>query len=157
MKCVLKILLPIFVTSSRYIEKTVMEFEPKIVALLCNWCSYTGADLVRTARTKYAPNVRIIRVMCCSHIDPSFVLKAFKEGADGVIIAGCHPAECHYNEGSHKIMKRIPLIKELLKQMGINDKRLRFEWVSASEGTKFAEIVNKMTEEVRALGPFKVS
>lgn len=133
-----------------------MAFEPKILAILCNWCSYTGADLAGTSRIKYAPNVRIVRVMCSGRVDPTFVLKAFKEGADGVLIAGCHPGDCHYNEGNYKTMRRFPLLHELCAQLGINKKRIRLEWVSAAEGNRFAEIVNEMTEEVRRLGAFSV-
>ena len=130
-----------------------MSFEPKIVGFLCNWCSYTGADLAGTSRIKYAPNVRVIRVMCSGRVDPTFVLKAFKEGADGVLIAGCHPGDCHYQEGNYKCLRRYFLLKEVIKGFGINENRLRLEWVSASEGERFAEVVNKFTDQIRALGP----
>ena len=130
-----------------------MSFEPKIVGFLCNWCSYTGADLAGTSRIKYAPNVRVIRVMCSGRVDPTFVLKAFREGADGVLIAGCHPGDCHYQEGNYKCLRRYFLLKEVLKGFGINEHRLRLEWVSASEGERFAEVVNDFTEQIRALGP----
>jgi len=130
-----------------------MSFEPKIVGFLCNWCSYTGADLAGTTRIKYAPNVRVIRVMCSGRVDPTFVLKAFKEGADGVLIAGCHPGDCHYQEGNYKCLRRYFLLKEVIKGFGINENRLRLEWVSASEGERFAEVVNKFTDQIRALGP----
>jgi F420-non-reducing hydrogenase iron-sulfur subunit len=133
-----------------------MTFEPKIVGFLCNWCSYTGADLAGTSRIKYAPNVRIIRVMCSARIDPTFVLKALHNGADGVLICGCHPGDCHYSEGNYKMMRRYPLLKRLLADYGIEDQRVRLEWVSASEGQRFADIVNDMTERVRALGPSPV-
>lgn len=129
------------------------EFEPKIVGFLCNWCSYTGADLAGTSRKKYAPNVRVIRVMCSGRVEPSFVLKAFREGADGVIILGCHPGDCHYAEGNYKTMRRYPLLKKVLKQFGLEDGRLRLDWVSASEGDRYAQVVNEMTEQVRKLGP----
>ncbi|MFB3896357.1 MAG: hydrogenase iron-sulfur subunit [bacterium] len=129
------------------------EFEPKIVGFLCNWCSYTGADLAGTSRKKYAPNVRVIRVMCSGRMEPSFVLKAFREGADGVIILGCHPGDCHYAEGNYKTMRRYPLLKKVLKQFGLEDGRLRLDWVSASEGDRYAQVVNEMTETVRKLGP----
>jgi F420-non-reducing hydrogenase iron-sulfur subunit len=129
-------------------------FEPKIVGFLCNWCSYTGADLAGTARIKYAPNIRVIRVMCSGRVDPTFVLKALEQGADGVLIAGCHPGDCHYQEGNYKALRRFMLLKRLLKDFNIEDDRVRLEWVSASEGERFAEIVNDMTEKVRALGPF---
>jgi F420-non-reducing hydrogenase iron-sulfur subunit len=133
-----------------------MTFEPKIVGFLCNWCSYTGADLAGTSRIQYAPNVRIIRVMCSARIDPTFVLKALHDGADGVLICGCHPGDCHYSEGNYKMMRRFPLLKSLLADYGIDDERVRLEWVSASEGQRFADIVNDMTERVRALGPSPV-
>ncbi len=131
-----------------------MVFEPKIVGFLCNWCSYAGADLAGTSRMAYAPNVRPIRVMCSGRVDPTFVIKAFLEGADGVLVAGCHPpSDCHYQEGNLKAMRRVPLLKKMLKQLGIEEGRLRLEWVSASEGEKYARVVNEFTEQVRALGP----
>ena len=130
-----------------------MRWEPKIVGFLCNWCSYRGADLAGTARIKYAPNVRIIRVMCSARIEPAFILKAFQAGADGVMVLGCHPGDCHYQEGNYKTMRRMPLLKKLLAQMGIEEDRVRLEWVSASEGERFATLVNEITEKVRALGP----
>jgi F420-non-reducing hydrogenase iron-sulfur subunit len=130
-----------------------MNFEPTIVGFLCNWCSYTGADLAGTSRIQYAPNVRVIRVMCTARIDPTFVLKALRDGADGVLICGCHPGDCHYSEGNYKMMRRFPLLKRLLDEYGIEPERVRLEWVSASEGQRFADIVNDMTERVRALGP----
>ena len=133
-----------------------MSFEPTIVGFLCNWCSYTGADLAGTSRIHYAPNVRIIRVMCSARIDPTFVLKALHDGADGVLICGCHPGDCHYSEGNYKMMRRYPLLKKLLADYGIEQERVRLEWVSASEGQRFADIVNDMTERVRALGPSPV-
>jgi F420-non-reducing hydrogenase iron-sulfur subunit len=128
-------------------------FEPRIVGFLCNWCSYTGADLAGTSRKKYAPNVRVIRVMCSGRVEPTFILKAFREGADGVIILGCHPGDCHYAEGNYKTMRRYPLLKKVIKQFGLEDGRLRLDWVSASEGDRFAQVVNEMTEQVRKLGP----
>jgi F420-non-reducing hydrogenase iron-sulfur subunit len=133
-----------------------MKFEPTIVGFLCNWCSYTGADLAGTSRIQYAPNVRVIRVMCSARIDPTFVLKALHDGADGVLICGCHPGDCHYSEGNYKMMRRFPLLKKLLADYGIEEDRVRLEWVSASEGQRFADIVNDMTERVRALGPSPV-
>jgi F420-non-reducing hydrogenase iron-sulfur subunit len=133
-----------------------MSFEPKIVGFLCNWCSYAGADLAGTSRIHYAPNVRIIRVMCSARVDPTFVLKALHDGADGVLICGCHPGDCHYSEGNYKAMRRFPLLKQLLADYGIEDERVRLEWVSASEGKRFADIVDDMTERVRALGPSHV-
>lgn len=134
-----------------------MSFEPKIIGFLCNWCSYTGADLAGVSRIKSAPNVRIVRTMCSGRVDPSFILKAFQLGADGVVVMGCHLGDCHYQEGNYKTIRRIPFLKRLIKDFGIDPRRLRLEWVSASEGDRFAEIVNEMTKEIRALGPLKLS
>jgi len=131
-----------------------MSFEPKIVGILCNWCSYAGADLAGTARISYAPNLRIVRVMCSGRVEPSFVLEALRSGADGVLIAGCHPGDCHYQAGNYKTLRRQALLKTVLGQLGVEPERVRLEWVSASEGDRFARIVNEMTEQVRALGPF---
>src|SRR4030043_1671006 len=110
------------------------KFEPRLVGFLCNWCSYTGADLAGTARMTYAPNLRIIRVMCTGRVDPQFVLKAFRAGADGVLISGCHPGDCHYKEGNIKALRRHRLLSRMLGQFGIEPERFRLEWVSASEG-----------------------
>jgi F420-non-reducing hydrogenase iron-sulfur subunit len=128
-------------------------FEPRIVAFLCNWCSYTGADLAGTSRKKYKSNVVAIRVMCSGRVDPEFVLKAFREGADGVLVCGCHPGDCHYINGNHKTAGRYPMVKKLLEQFGIDPRRFRLEWVSASEGDRYAQVVNETIETVRALGP----
>ncbi len=128
-------------------------FEPKIVGFLCSWCSYRGADLAGTSRLNYAPNLRVIRVMCSGRIEPLFVIKAFKEGADGVLICGCHPGDCHYSEGNYKVMRRVPPLKKMLEQFGIEPERLRVEWVSAAEGERFAEIVNNFTQQITQLGP----
>lgn len=133
-----------------------MSYEPTIVAFLCNWCSYTGADLAGTSRMKYASNVRIIRVMCSGRVDPTFVLSAFKEGADGVLICGCHPGDCHYHEGNYKCLRRYHLLQKYIQQMGLDKDRLRLEWISASEGRQFAELVDSYTETVRNLGPCKM-
>ncbi len=130
-----------------------MSFEPKIVGFCCNWCSYRGADMAGTARMKCAPNVRIVRVMCSGRVDPVFVLKAFKEGADGVLILGCHPGDCHYAEGNYKAARRIPLLKKMLEQFGIEGDRVRLDWVSASEGDRFTKIINEVTEKIKKLGP----
>jgi F420-non-reducing hydrogenase iron-sulfur subunit len=130
-----------------------MSFEPKIVGLLCNWCTYTGADLAGTSRMKYAPNVRVVRVMCSGRMDPTFVLKAFREGADGVFMGGCHPGDCHYQDGNMKTMRRIPLLKRLLVQLGIEPGRLRLEWISASEGERYKTTINEFVEQIRELGP----
>ena len=131
------------------------DFEPKIVAFLCNWCSYRGADLAGTSRIKCAANVRAIRVMCSGRVEPAFVLRAFELGADGVLILGCHPGDCHYAEGNYKALRRMELLKRTLAQLGIEPDRFSLDWVSASEGDRFSHIVNDMTEKVRALGPFK--
>ncbi|MFC2022921.1 hydrogenase iron-sulfur subunit [Chloroflexota bacterium] len=134
-----------------------MSFEPKIVGLLCKWCSYAGADLAGTARKKYAPNVRLVRVMCTGRVEPTFILKALEKGADGVLIAGCHPGDCHYVEGNYKALRRFMLLKKMLAQMGVAEERVRLEWVSASEGDRFAAIVSDMTEKIRELGPFPLN
>jgi F420-non-reducing hydrogenase iron-sulfur subunit len=131
------------------------DFEPKIVAFLCNWCSYRGADLAGISRIKCAANVRAIRVMCSGRVEPAFILRAFELGADGVLVLGCHPGDCHYAEGNYKALRRMTLLKRTLKQLGIEEDRFCLDWVSASEGDRFAHIVNNMTEKVRALGPFK--
>jgi F420-non-reducing hydrogenase iron-sulfur subunit len=128
-------------------------FEPKIVAFCCNWCSYAGADLAGTSRMQYAPNIRVIRVMCSGRVNPLFVIKALSIGADGVLVLGCHPGDCHYIEGNYKTMRRIPLLKKMLKQLGIEEERVRLEWVSASEGAKFAEVTNGFTQDIKNLGP----
>jgi len=133
-----------------------MSYEPTIVAFLCNWCSYTGADLAGTSRMKYASNVRIIRVMCSGRVDPTFVLSAFKEGADGVLICGCHPGDCHYHEGNYKCLRRYHLLQKYIQQMGLDKDRLRLEWISASEGRQFAELVDSYTETVKNLGPCRI-
>lgn len=133
-----------------------MAFEPKIIGFLCNWCSYTGADLAGVSRIKSAPNVRVIRTMCSGRVDPAFILKAFQLGADGVVVMGCHLGDCHYQEGNYKTIRRIPFLKRLVAGFGIDARRLRLEWVSASEGDRFAEVVNEFTEEIRTLGPLKL-
>ena len=128
-------------------------FEPKIVAFCCNWCSYAGADLAGTSRMQYPSAIRIIRVMCSGRVSPFFILKALSVGADGVLVLGCHPGDCHYIEGNYKTMRRIPLLKKMLKQLGIEEERVRLEWVSASEGAKFAEVTNSFTQSIKNLGP----
>jgi F420-non-reducing hydrogenase iron-sulfur subunit len=130
-------------------------FEPKIVGFLCNWCSYRAADLAGTARIKHAPNVRIIRVMCSGRVDPTFILKALALGADGVMVAGCHPGECHYLEQNYKAMRRFHMIKHLLGQMGLEDARVRLVWASAAEGQQLADAIDKLVEDVRQLGPLR--
>jgi F420-non-reducing hydrogenase iron-sulfur subunit len=125
----------------------------KIVAFLCRWCSYAGADLAGVSRIKYSPNVLPIKVPCSARMDPELVLKAFSEGADGVLFAGCHPGDCHYLRGNYKALRRFKLLKKYVTQMGIEDDRLRLEWISASEGSRYAEVVNEMSAEVAKLGP----
>ncbi len=128
-------------------------FEPRIVAFFCNWCTYLAADSAGISRFKYAPNIRVIRVMCSGRIDPQFILDAFARGADGVLIGGCHPNDCHYQEGNYKCLRRFELLKRVVKEMGIEDDRLRLEWISAAEADRLRTVVNDMTEKVRALGP----
>ncbi|MCD5408950.1 hydrogenase iron-sulfur subunit [Candidatus Bipolaricaulota bacterium] len=132
-------------------------FEPRIVAFLCRWCSYAGADLAGTSRIKYPPNIVPIRVPCSGRVDPQWVLDAFERGADGVLIGGCHPGDCHYVSGNYKARRRIYLLKKILPELGIEPERVRLEWVSASEGQKFAQVVAVFVEELRALGPRSVT
>ncbi|KAA0007396.1 MAG: hydrogenase iron-sulfur subunit [Thermoplasmata archaeon] len=132
-----------------------MSFEPKIVAFLCNWCAYAGADLAGVSRLKYPANIIPIKVLCSGRIDPEFILHAFRNGADGVLVGGCHPGDCHYIKGNYYARRRILLTKKLLKEMGINERRLRLEWVSATEGRKFATVVSQFVEEIRQLGPLE--
>ena len=129
------------------------EFEPNILGFLCNWCSYAGADLAGTSRMRYPTNLKSIRVMCSGRVDPAFVLEALKRGVDGVLIAGCHPGDCHYQSGNYKTNRRIKLLKKLLEELGIDPKRVRFEYVSASEGQKFATVVTEFVAEMKKLGP----
>ena len=133
-----------------------MNDNPKIIAFLCNWCSYTGADLAGTSRLKYASSVRVIRVMCSGRVDPTFVIKSFQEGADGVLICGCHPGDCHYHEGNYKCLRMFCLLQKFVRQMGIQPERLRLEWISASEGLEFSQLVNEFSESIRALEPSPV-
>jgi F420-non-reducing hydrogenase iron-sulfur subunit len=129
------------------------DFEPVIIGFTCNWCSYRAADLAGTARVKYPPNVRLIRLMCSGRLDPSFVLKALAEGADGVLITGCHPGECHYLEQNYKALRRYLLLRRTLAQMGVEPQRVKLVWASAAEGVRLAAEITTMVEEVRALGP----
>ena len=133
-----------------------MSFEPKIVAFLCNWCSYAGADLAGTSRMKCAPNVVGIRLMCSGGLEPAYVLKAFKEGADGVLVCGCNLGDCHYTDGNYKTLRRMTLLRKYLDQMGIEEPRARLQWVCASCADDFTEAVDKMTSELRELGPSKI-
>jgi coenzyme F420-reducing hydrogenase delta subunit len=128
-------------------------FEPKIVAFVCNWCTYAGADLTGTSRIKYATNVRIVRFPCTGRIDYNFLLKAFAQGADGVIVSGCHPNDCHYTSGNFHARRRWIVFKQMMEYMGFDMRRVKFSWVSAAEGAKWADIVNTTAKEIRELGP----
>ena len=130
-------------------------FEPNIVAFLCNWCSYAGADLAGTSRIQYPPNVKIIRVMCSGRVNPMFVVNALQEGADGVLIGGCHPGDCHYVQGNYLARRRMAILKKLLEYLGIDEKRVRMTWVSAAEGKKFADVIKKITDDVKKIGPMQ--
>ena len=132
------------------------EFNPKLVGFLCNWCSYAGADLAGVSRFQYPPNIRIIRVMCSGRVDPAFVLKALKNGADGVLVSGCHIGDCHYITGNEYTQERFERLHTILiKQLGVDPKRVRLEWVSASEGKRFSEVITEFTNQIKELGPFK--
>lgn len=128
-------------------------YQPRIIGFLCNWCSYAGADLAGTSRIAYPANIRIIRVPCSGRVDPLVVVKSFQHGADGVLIAGCHPGECHYAEGNYYARRRFALLRPFLDYLGIERERLRVEWVSASEGKRFSQVVSSFTEELAKLGP----
>jgi F420-non-reducing hydrogenase iron-sulfur subunit len=130
-----------------------MDFEPKIVGIACNWCTYTGADLAGTTRLKYPQNVRTVRVMCSSRINPSFVIRAFQLGADGVLVGGCHPGDCHYGTGNLYARRKLAVTKRILEFAGMDPRRFRVEWISASEGNKYAEVVEGFTNDLKTLGP----
>jgi len=132
-------------------------YEPKIIGYLCTWCSYTGADLAGTTRLKYPSNLRVVRLPCSGRVSPELILRTFRDGADGVIVMGCHPGECHYTSGNHRTAKRIPVLQRLLGYAGIEPERLRLEWVSASEAEGFAKVVREFTETVRSLGPLQLN
>ncbi|MGD8634767.1 MAG: hydrogenase iron-sulfur subunit [Anaerolineales bacterium] len=136
-------------------EASKNHFEPKIIAFLCTWCSYSGADTAGIARLKVPANLRAIRVPCSGRVSPEMVMLAFDKGADGVLVLGCHIGECHYDNGNHRTAKRLPILKSLLGIAGLEDERLRLDWVSASEGERFARIVGEFTDRVRSLGPSK--
>ncbi|MFZ5916876.1 MAG: hydrogenase iron-sulfur subunit [Chloroflexota bacterium] len=129
------------------------DFEPRIIAFLCNWCTYTGADLAGTSRLQYPPNVRVIRLMCSGALDPVYVAKALLEGADGVLIGGCHPGDCHYQSGNYKARRRIAILNEILGQMGLEKERVWLRWISASEGQYFADTVTEMVAAIKEMGP----
>ena len=133
----------------------IQEFQPVIVGFLCNWCSYRAADLAGTSRMSYPATLRDIRIMCTGRLDPAFVLKALRGGADGVLIMGCHPGQCHYEEGNYKALRRVALLKRTLAQLGVEPERVQLGWASAAEGVVFAEKVTEMTEQIRALGPLR--
>ena len=132
---------------------TIVPFEPVIVGFTCNWCSYRAADLAGTARIKYPPNIRLIRLMCSGRLDPTFVLKAFAEGADAVLVSGCWPGECHYLEQNIKALRRFELLRRIVVGLGIEPGRLQLVWASAAEGQRLAREIERVVEEVRALGP----
>ena len=130
-------------------------YEPKIIGYLCTWCSYTGADLAGTSRIKSPANMRIIRVPCSGRVSPELILRTLREGADGVIVMGCHIGDCHYMTGNHRTSKRIPILKKIMEYSGIEPERLRLEWCSASEGERYAQLVTEFTEEIRKLPPIR--
>src|SRR5271165_162852 len=148
---------PMLNRDPRASEISQSTFEPRIVAFFCNWCTYLAADLAGTSRMKYAPNVRVVRLMCSGRVDPQFVLDAFAHGADGVFIGGCHPGDCHYQEGNYKTLKRYHLLQRVLRQMGIEDERFRLEWISAAEADRVRNVIKDMVEKVRALGPLQLT
>ena len=129
------------------------EYEPTIVAFLCNWCTYAGADLAGTSRIQYPPNIRVTRVMCSGSVDPVYVIKPLLEGVDGVFIGGCHPGDCHYVSGNYKARRRITVLKAILKQLGFEEERIKIRWVSASEGQRFADTIKEMVADLKKLGP----
>jgi F420-non-reducing hydrogenase iron-sulfur subunit len=131
-------------------------WQPRIVAFFCNWCTYTAADLAGVSRLKYAPNIRVIRLMCSGRVDPQFILDALAKGADGVLIGGCHPGDCHYSEGNYKMLRRFEMLKRILVEFGIEAERVRLEWISAAEGEKVKRVVNEMVEQIRKLGPLGI-
>jgi F420-non-reducing hydrogenase iron-sulfur subunit len=131
------------------------KFEPNIIGFLCNWCSYAGADLAGTSRIQYPPNLKVIRVMCSGRVNPIFVINALQQGADGVLIGGCHPGDCHYERGNYLARRRMAVLKNLLEYAGIDPRRVRMTWVSAAEGNKFAEVVKEVTDDIKKLGPMQ--
>lgn len=131
-------------------------WSPRIVAFFCNWCTYTAADLAGVSRMKYAPNTRTIRLMCSGRVDPQFILEALRRGADGVLIGGCHPGDCHYVEGNFKMLRRFQLLQRMLHDLGIEEQRVRLEWISAAEGERVKTVINEMTAQLKALGPLEL-
>ena len=132
------------------------EFEPTIIAFVCNWCTYTAADLAGTSRMVYPPNVRMIRMMCTGMVDPKYVIKALLEGADGVLISGCHPGDCHYINGNYKARRRVKLLKEILPRFGFDERRVKLTWIGASEGVDFAKTIQELVTEIKSIGPNQV-
>ena len=135
------------------VKKDKEKFEPRIVGFLCKWCSSSAADLAGTSRMQYPPNIRIIRLMCSGSVDSAYIVKALLEGADGVLVAGCHPGDCHYIEGNYKARRRMALLKDILNTLGLETERVRIEWIGADEGRKFAKTVSEMTAQLREMGP----
>jgi F420-non-reducing hydrogenase iron-sulfur subunit len=135
---------------------TATSFDPKIIAFLCNWCSYSGADAAGRAQKDLSPNIKIVRVMCSGRVDPQLVVTAFREGADGVLVLGCHPGDCHYKTGNYKALRRMTLLRQMLAQMGVAKDRLRLDWVSASEADRFAQVTLEMVQRIRELGPLSL-
>ena len=133
------------------------EFEPKIIAFLCNWCSYAGADLAGTSRMQYPPNVRIIRLMCSGGLDPLYVFRALLGGADGVLIGGCHPGDCHYTNGNYKARRRVSVLKNILRELGMGEDRVWLRWISASEGSRFAQTISEIVDDLKQKGPNKLA
>ena len=129
------------------------DFEPRIIGFFCNWCTYAGADLAGTSRIQYPPNIRVIRLMCSGALDPVYVIKAMLEGADGILIGGCHPGDCHYQSGNYKARRRVAILQSILKQMGFEPERVWLRWISASEGRYFADTVTEMVAKLKELGP----
>lgn len=142
------------ITKEPETAETQKEWEPKLIGFLCNWCSYAGADLAGSSRLKYPANMRIVKVPCSGRVNPQFVMKAFERGFDGVLVAGCHPGDCHYAKGNYYARRRLMMFQNLLEFMGIEPERFKFDWVSAAEGQKFAEVVSELTESVKKVGPF---
>ncbi len=138
------------------IQNSASTFEPKIVAFFCNWCTYLASDLAGSSRMKYPANTRVIRVMCSGRVDPQFVLNAFANGADGVLIGGCHPGDCHYREGNHKALRRYRLLRRLVRRLGIEEDRLRLEWISAAEADRVRDVIRDMVGRLRELGPLQL-
>jgi len=135
-------------------KQKIKKFEPKIMAFVCNWCTYAGADLAGTSRMEYRPNVRIIKLPCTGRIDPLFIIKAFENGADGVLVSGCHPGDCHYSAGNYHAKRRWIAFRSLMEFTGIDMRRLQFSWISASEALKWVDLINNVTDDIKALGPF---